>query len=226
MAERFTADLLFIVFVLLIAALLGFLIGWLLERRRCNKLIALRDGEIEGLNARIRKLEEEKKDLSFKISELEKERLSLRDRNRELDDEIASLKLTIDRLEKEATVLKEVQAGALKAKSNIGTPEPILAAMSHEATAAPPREFKTDDLEVVVGIGPKIARLLIARGITTWKGLAETSASYLRDILDKDGGERFRVHNPESWPHQALLLHEGRWDEFTELENRLEGEKS
>jgi predicted flap endonuclease-1-like 5' DNA nuclease len=226
MAERFTADLLFIVVVLLIAALIGFLIGWLLERRRCNKLIALKDGEIEGLNASIRKLEEEKKDLIIKISDIEKERLSLRDRNRELDDEIASLKLTIDRLEKEAKALKEAQAEALKAKQGGGTPEPLLATMDQEAPVAPPREFKTDDLEVVVGIGPKIAGLLIARGITTWKKLAETSPDYLKEILDKDGGERFRVHNPGSWPHQAQLLHEGRWDEFRELENRLEGEKA
>jgi predicted flap endonuclease-1-like 5' DNA nuclease len=215
MAERFTADLLFIVVVLLIAALLGFLIGWLQERRRCKKLIALKDGEIEGLNAGIRKLEEEKKDLILKINETEKERLSLRDQNRELDDEIASLKLTIDRLEKEAE--------ALKPKSDIGSPDP-LAAMAHEAPAAPHIEYKTDDLEVVVGIGPKIAKLLIARGITTWKALADTSVTFLREILDKDGGERFRVHNPGSWPHQALLLDEGKWDEFRELENRLEGE--
>ncbi len=224
MAERFTADLLFIVIVLLIAALLGYLIAWFLERRRCNKLIALKDDEIAGLNAKIRKLEEEKKELNLQISEIEKERLSLRDKNRELDDEIASLKLTIGRLEKEAVALKEVQAEALKAKPGSGKTEPLLAAMAHEAPAAPHREYKPDDLEVVVGIGPKIAKLLIARGIATWKALAETSVSYLREILDKDGGERFRVHNPESWPHQALLLDEGKWDEFRELENRLEGE--
>jgi predicted flap endonuclease-1-like 5' DNA nuclease len=213
MAERFTADLLFIVIVLLIAALLGFLIAWLLERRRCKKLIALKDDEIAGLNARIRKLEEEKKDLNLRISDIEKERQSLKDENRKLDDEIASLRLTIDRLEKEAE--------ALKAKAASGKTEPLLAAMTREAQGAPPREYKADDLEVVVGIGPKIAKQLIARGITTWKALAETPVSNLREILDKDGGERFRVHNPESWPHQALLLDEGKWDEFRELEDRL-----
>ncbi len=226
MAERFTADLLFIVIVLLIAALLGFLIGWLLERGRCKKLIALKDEEIEGLNARIRKLEEEKKDLNLKISEIEQERMSLRNQNRILDDEIASLKLTIDRLDKEAAALKEEMTEANQAKSDTSIKESPLAAMGHEAHTVPSGEFKPDDLEVVVGIGPKIAKLLIARGITTWKALADTPVTYLREILDKDGGERFRVHNPENWPHQALLLHEGRWDEFRELENRLEGEKA
>jgi predicted flap endonuclease-1-like 5' DNA nuclease len=77
---------------------------------------------------------------------------------------------------------------------------------------------------VVNGIGPKIAQLLINRGITTWKALSETSPNYLSDILHEDGGERFRIHNPESWPHQALLLHEGRWDEFREMLEKLEGD--
>lgn len=57
MAERFTADLLFILFVLLIAALIGFLIGWYLERGRCKKRIAVLDAEIESLKAKIQRLE-------------------------------------------------------------------------------------------------------------------------------------------------------------------------
>lgn len=223
MAERFTADLLFIVIVLLIAALLGFLIGYLLERGRCRKRIVLKDEEISGLNLKIRKLEEERNALTAKVSGLEEEKTALLKDARRMDDEIASLKLTIDRLEKEAAALKGEQDEALKAKAaNImaGAPQ---GAMAAAATAAPHREYKTDDLEVVVGIGPKIAKLLINRGITTWKELSLTSVAILREILDKDGGERFRVHNPESWPHQALLLHEGKWDEFRELEDRLEG---
>ncbi len=86
--------------------------------------------------------------------------------------------------------------------------------MAHE-------EFKPDDLEVVIGIGPKIASLLINRGITTWKALAETSVAYIQEILDKDGGEDYRIHDPESWPQQARLLDEGRWDEFRELREQL-----
>ncbi len=85
-----------------------------------------------------------------------------------------------------------------------------------------PENIKTDDdLKVVNGIGPKIAQLLNNRGITAWKALSETSPSYLTAILHEDGGERFRIHNPASWQHHALLLHEGRWDEFRELREKL-----
>ena len=60
MAERFTADLLFIIIVLLIAALLGFLIGYYLEKGRCKKKCDILEEEIASLKAKIKKLEEEK----------------------------------------------------------------------------------------------------------------------------------------------------------------------
>jgi predicted flap endonuclease-1-like 5' DNA nuclease len=188
MAERFTADLLFIVIVLLIAAVIGYLIGYYLAKGRYRKQIVLLEEEKAGLEARIRKLEEEKQALQADI--------------RRMDDVIASLKLTTDKLEKEIRLLAEKPAA--------------------KAAKVPAGSVVTDDLKAVVGIGPKIARLLITRGITTWKNLAEASPSMLREILVKDGGERFRIHNPESWPHQARLLHEGRWDELKELQEKLE----
>jgi predicted flap endonuclease-1-like 5' DNA nuclease len=206
MAERFTADLLFILFVLLIAALLGFLIGWYLEKGRCKKRIAVLDAEIDSLKANIQRLGDEKNGLEAKV--------------RMMDDGIASLNLTIDRQEKEIARIKTELEEALKVKETHETAEvPPAAAMPLFS----PENIKTDDLKVVNGIGPKIAQLLINRGITTWKSLSETSPNYLTAILHEDGGERFRIHNPESWPHQALLLHEGRWDEFRDLLERLEG---
>lgn len=206
MAERFTADLLFILFVLLIAALLGFLIGWYLEKGRCKKRIAVLDAEIDSLKAKIQRLSDDKNGLEAKV--------------RMMDDGIASLNLTIDRQVKEIARLKAELEEALKVTATHGIVDlPPDAAMP----VFSPENIKTNDLKVVNGIGPKIAQMLINRGITTWKALSETSPSYLTAILHEDGGERFRIHNPESWPQQALLLHEGRWDEFRDLLERLEG---
>ncbi len=75
-----------------------------------------------------------------------------------------------------------------------------------------------DDLKAVLGIGPKISVLLMSRGITTWRALSQASPEHLKEILLTDGGDRFRISNPESWPHQALLLDEGRIDELKELQ--------
>ncbi len=202
MAERFAADLLFIVIVLLIAALLGFLIGHYLSKERCRKKIAVLDEEIARLEKKIRTLEEDKLSLQAGARQLEEEKLSLHADVRRMDDEIASLKLTIDKLENEI---------------RLNVSQPVA-----RAVVLPLAKVVQDDLKVVIGIGPKIARLLINRGITTWKALSESAPSYLMEILLKDGGERFRIHNPESWPHQALLLNEGRWDELKELQDKLD----
>jgi predicted flap endonuclease-1-like 5' DNA nuclease len=188
MAERFTADLLFIIIALLIAALLGFLIGYFLEKGRCRKKCDALEEEIASLKAKIRKLEDEK--------------LALQSDVRRMDDEIASLKLTIEKLEKEARILAD--QAALK------------------TVEVPQKKVVTDDLKAVIGIGNKIARILMNRGITTWKALSETAPGTIREYLIQDGGERYRIHNPETWPQQALLLHEGRWDELKELQGRIE----
>ena len=202
MAERFTADLLFIIIVLLVAALLGFLIGYFLERGRWKKKCDLLEEEIASLKARISKLEEEKQGLQSDVRRLEGEKQTLQADVRRMDDEIATLKLTIEKLEKEARLLAE-QA-------------------SLKAGEVPHAKIVADDLTVVIGIGPKIARLLMDHGITTWKALSETSPATITEILLHDGGERYRIHNPETWPRQALLLHEGRWDELKELQGRIE----
>ncbi|MBE0677523.1 MAG: hypothetical protein IH592_02040 [Bacteroidales bacterium] len=204
MAERFTADLLFIVIVLLIAALLGYLIGYYVAKGKYKKQIADLEEEKARLEAKIRKLEEEKLTLQADVRQKEEDKVSLLADVRRMDDEITSLKLTIDKLEKEARLLAEQPA------EKISKP-------------AEARTIVPDDLKAVIGIGPKIARLLMNRGITTWKALSEAAPEYLREVLISDGGERFRINNPESWPHQALLLHEGRFDELKEVQGRLVG---
>jgi predicted flap endonuclease-1-like 5' DNA nuclease len=217
MAERFTADLLFIVIVLLIAALLGYLIGYYLAKGKYRKQIADLEEEKARLEAKIRKLEEEKLSLQADVRRMDEEKLSLQadirrmDEEklslkadiRRMDDEIASLKLTIDRLEKEAKLPGE-------------RPAEIMPKAPEARTIVP------DDLKAVQGIGSKISRLLMNRGITTWKALSEATPDYLREILINDGGERFKINNPDTWPHQALLLHEGRFDELKELQFRLQ----
>ncbi len=201
MAERFTADMLFIVIVLLIAALLGYLIGYHAAKGKYRKQIADLEEEKARLEAKVRKLEEEKMSLQTDLRQKDEEKLSLQTDVRRMDDEIAGLKLTIDKLEKEARLLAE------KPVKMISKPQVS-------------RTIVQDDLRAVSGIGPKIVQLLMNRGITTWKALSEASPEYLREILVSDGGERFRVNNPESWPHQAHLLQEGRFDELKELQSR------
>ena len=79
-----------------------------------------------------------------------------------------------------------------------------------------------DDLKKIEGLGPKIATLLHDNGIRTWAKLAETPVETLQGIL-RSAGDRFKMHDPTSWPDQARLAAEGRWQELDEMQDILLG---
>ncbi len=81
------------------------------------------------------------------------------------------------------------------------------------AMAAFGKRIKKDDLKVIEGIGPKISEMFQSAGIKTWKALSETSVAGCQDILN-GGGERYKVHDPASWPMQAKMCYEGKWKEL------------
>ncbi len=81
---------------------------------------------------------------------------------------------------------------------------------------------KGDDLTKIEGIGPKISGLFIAAGITTFAELAKTPVATLSDILHK-AGSRYASHNPGTWPQQAQLAADGKWDELKALQVALDG---
>ena len=69
---------------------------------------------------------------------------------------------------------------------------------------------------------PKIEELLHKAGIKTWKALAETPAERIKEIL-VEGGNRFKMHDPTSWPTQAGLAATGQWTQLEELQDHLDG---
>lgn len=81
------------------------------------------------------------------------------------------------------------------------------------AKAAFGKRIKENDLKLVEGIGPKIEGLFHNFDIKTWKALSDTSVSKCQEVLDS-GGDRFKVHDPSSWPMQARMAYEGKWKEL------------
>ena len=81
-------------------------------------------------------------------------------------------------------------------------------------------EPRPGDLQLVEGIGPKIAALLVDHGINDLGELAATPVERLRTILASSGG-RFRLAEPATWPAQAALGAAGDWAALTELQSRL-----
>lgn len=81
-----------------------------------------------------------------------------------------------------------------------------------------------DDLKKIEGIGPKIEQLLNRDGIDTFKGLAGADVSRLKKVLE-NGGSRFQMHDPGSWPKQSNLAFNNEWEKLEKLQDELMGGK-
>ena len=81
---------------------------------------------------------------------------------------------------------------------------------------------KPDDLKKIEGIGPKISEILNKAGIYTFSNLSQTPVDRLKGIL-AEAGNRYKIHNPQTWPQQAELAATGAWEELKTLQDRLDG---
>ena len=80
----------------------------------------------------------------------------------------------------------------------------------------------SDDLELIEGIGPKIAGLLKAAGIDTFDALAKAPAERVQEVLEA-GGNKFNLAKPATWAEQAALAASGDWAAFDKLTEELVG---
>jgi predicted flap endonuclease-1-like 5' DNA nuclease len=81
-----------------------------------------------------------------------------------------------------------------------------------------------DDLEIIEGIGPKIAQLLRDAGVNTFAALSRMTPAQIQPILDK-AGAHFKLADPATWPEQAGLAASNRWGELKALQDALDGGK-
>jgi len=89
-------------------------------------------------------------------------------------------------------------------------------------TEAKKATAKADDLKKVEGIGPKIAETLVAAGVATFAELAKTDAAKISEIIADVRGN----HVTDTWPAQAQLAADGKWDELKKWQDELDGGKA
>ena len=79
-----------------------------------------------------------------------------------------------------------------------------------------------DDLKKIEGVGPKAAEALANAGVDTFAKVAKTSAEELSNILS-EASSRLAHLATATWPQQAQLAADGKWDELKELQDKLDG---
>ncbi len=100
--------------------------------------------------------------------------------------------------------------------------EPKVEVAKTETKKAAPKKStskKGDDLKKIEGIGPKIAETLAAAGISTFAELAKAEPVKISEIIANVRGN----HVTDTWPKQAELAANGKWDELKEWQDKLDG---
>jgi predicted flap endonuclease-1-like 5' DNA nuclease len=108
---------------------------------------------------------------------------------------------------------KAAQQAELKKAPAAATAKPAAPAVKASAVPA-----KANDLAIIEGIGPKIAKLLNEKGIFTFAQLAEVDVPWLEQILRE---AHLQFAKPGSWPEQARLAADGKMDELKALQDKL-----
>jgi predicted flap endonuclease-1-like 5' DNA nuclease len=187
-----------------------FILGWL-AAMMFYKVSALR-GQVDELSAsnkelgaKLEKASSDNTDLRVKITQLEADLGMKGDRIRKLENEL---------------IICEAERNNLRIEKESGGAKKSAASTPASAITFGDKKYKADDLKIVEGIGPKIAELLHAAGITTWQQLSEASPERIREILDA-GGPEFNIHDPGSWPEQAGLAARGDWDALKKFQDEL-----
>ena len=123
-----------------------------------------------------------------------------------------------------------VASGAKPAKAEKAAPAKKATAPKAEAKkteskakpAAKKATGKADDLKKIEGIGPKIAETLVEAGIATFADLAKAKPAAISEIIAGVRGN----HVTDTWPAQAKLAADGKWDELKKWQDELDGGKA
>lgn len=129
----------------------------------------------------------------------------------------------------EAKVTKKeavpAKAPAPAAKEEVAPAKEEAAAPVAEKEAAPKKAAAksddADDLKKIEGIGPKIAEVLAEAGVTTFAALAKMDRDAIKAILETVS--TLKSKEPKTWPQQAALAADGKWDELKVLQDELMG---
>lgn len=218
---------------ILLALLLGVVIGWLLRSVVAKRQVARARNhhvdtvEMERLRGRVANLEPIAVERDALRAELDAA-VQVRAKGRpamvpppgfheRLPDEVSDVAGDV----RSASGGADLATSAVPKVASVTGPSAPSAPDVAAAAVVLGRPVTLDDLKEVEGVGPTIEDLCHGIGIRTWFDLATTEVSLLRTMLH-DAGPRFRTLDPATWPHQARLLADGRWAEFKLFVDALE----
>jgi len=126
----------------------------------------------------------------------------------------------------EAAPAKEEVKATPKVKEEVVEEKPAAkkeeAPTTKKAASGSAKKSESDNLTKVEGIGPKAAEALTAAGIATFSDLAKSKPDAIKNILT-EASSRMAHLDPTTWPKQAKMAADGKWDELKEWQDNAKG---
>ena len=169
----------------------------------------------QALEVQLSQVQAEVENLEERLAAEEKRAATCEEALRAKEGELA---IPSERLSPAGMTLEASRAGDIDEEGR----GPALGAQVEETKTDVSVVVEPDDLLKIEGIGPKIAGILQDNDILTYAQLADAPVGRLHEIL-QGAGPRYRLADPASWPEQARLAAEERWEELQDLQDRLSG---
>lgn len=218
---------LIIILLFLVAALV-----WLWMNSVHKNDIAEYKANIDSMNARLQGSEEAITSCKKIRKELESDLALTKGRMREMEAEMRRISghhSSIPKKKKSSD--KNSKKGGIADSSTV---KPSMVADKSENFANPGAHadmnpvyagIKSDNLQIIEGIGPKMEIVLKENGIDSHEALGGKSEKELRSILNSYG-DRYKIIDPTSWATQAKLAAIGDFDSLIAIQKKLDGGKS
>jgi len=215
----------------IIPAILGWLLGTAMMMKWKTRTEEL-ETEVSNLKKKISGLEEDLEACRKRGDELEADLNKCRAKYKDLERRFSSLQGKYNDLESENIILKtKVDDGSndIQKIANVKNVSPVV--KTETPPPPPPKppvteaagivagtagtgkwaKLKTDNLQIIEGIGPKMNTVLNENGITDWSVLAGSSLQDLKAILAKYG-DKYKIIDPSDWAKQASFAAAKDWE--------------
>ena len=189
--------------------LLGLAFGWAIWGRY-KSVAAELEGDLAALKTKIKGLESDLSKCRSHSAELEGDLALAKGKLREVEHQLSG------KISNDLKVLEDA-AGLTSLGLSSGTSSSSEIIGSGEKYA----KLKSDNLQIIEGIGPKMDEVLKANGVENWSALASQISESLRAILDKYG-DSYRIIDPTTWPQQAKMAVDGNYDGLIALQKNLD----
>jgi predicted flap endonuclease-1-like 5' DNA nuclease len=181
--------------------------------------IDTRDRKIESLNKSLQEHKTAFQGLNMELSHRDSIIRDLEDQVWERDENVDSIKTDIAKLRRE---IQETMDRAVGAEGQLYELQMLLQERKQEVTDLKAKlQGMQDDFSHLEGVGPKISATLRSAGVKTFAKLAAKDVGEIKEILMAKYPRLLKLSDPTTWPEQAEMAAEGRWENLKTLKESL-----